>query len=58
MNKKFTSNKAKHVLVDNDLNELSEKMKLISPKGSTKDLINKHKILNDTKYFLSGVLQN
>ena len=27
-------------------------------KGLTKDLINGYKILNDTKYFSSGIFQN
>ena len=39
LNKKITSNKRKHVLVENELNELSEKVKTISTKGLTKDLI-------------------
>ena len=30
INKKLTSNKAKHVLVENELNKLSEKVELIS----------------------------
>ena len=29
-----------HVLVENELNELSKKVKAVSTKGSTKDLIN------------------
>ena len=33
------------------LNDLSEKVKLISPKGLTKDLINGYSILSGTKYF-------
>ena len=32
-NKKVTSNKTKHWLVENELNELSEKVKLLSTKG-------------------------
>ena len=32
INKKLTSNKAKHVLVENELNKLSEKVELISTK--------------------------
>ena len=42
----------------NELNELSEKVKAISTKWLTKDLINGNKILNDTKYFSLGILQN
>ena len=45
VNKKFISNGRKHVLVENELNELSEKFKVISTKGLTKDLINKFSIL-------------
>ena len=36
---------------ENELNELSEKVKATSTKLLTKDLINGNKILNDTKYF-------
>ena len=32
LNKKVTSNKTKHVLVENELNEVSEKIKLLSTK--------------------------
>ena len=45
VNKKFISNGRKHVLVENELNELSEKFKVISTKGLTKDLINEFSIL-------------
>ena len=44
MNKNVTSNK-------NKLNELSEKVKTISTKVLTKDLINKFSILNGAKIF-------
>ena len=40
LNEKITSNKTKHVLVANELNELSKKIEAISTKGLTKDLIN------------------
>ena len=42
------------------MNEISYQRiaKLISTKGLTKDLINKYKILNGTKYSSSGILQN
>ena len=53
-NKNVTSNK--HVVVENELNELSEKVKAISAKESTKTLINKYSILNGEKYFYSGIL--
>ena len=50
LNKNVTSNKTKLVLVENELSELSDKVKAISKKGLTKDLINKYSILNGTKY--------
>ena len=50
LNKIVTSNK-------NELNELSEKVKAISTKGLTKDLINKFSVLNE-KYFSSAIFQN
>ena len=53
--KNVTSNKIKHVLVENELNELSEKVKARSTKGQTKNLINKFSILNRAKYFSSGI---
>ena len=49
--KDVTSNK-------NALNELSKKVKAISTKGLTKDLINKFCILNGAKYFSLGIFQN
>ena len=55
LNKNVTSNKTKHVFVENELNELTKKsFKVggISTKALTKDLKNEHKILNRTKYFL------
>ena len=48
----------KRVLVENELNEISKNIKAISTKGLTKNLINKFSILNDSKYFFSGILQN
>ena len=56
--KNVTSNETKHALVENELNELSEKVKAISTKELTKDLINKFSFLNGTKYFSSGIFQN
>ena len=43
----------------NELNELelSKKVKAISTKGLTKDLINKFRVLNEAKYFSSGIYQ-
>ena len=40
------------------MNKLSEKIKAISTKGLSKDLINKFSILNGVKYFFSGIFQN
>ena len=42
----------------NQLNELSKKIKAISTKGVTKDLINEFSILNGAKYFFLGIFQN
>ena len=42
----------------NELNELSKKVKAISKKGLTKNLINQFRILNEAKYFSSGIFQN
>ena len=58
MKKNVTSNKTKHVLVENKLNALSEKVKAILSVGLTKDLINKFSILNGGKFFSSGIFQN
>ena len=49
--KDITSNK-------NELNELPEKVKAISRKGLTKDLIDKFSIFNGANYFFSGIFQN
>ena len=49
--------KIKHVLVENGLNILSEKVKAIFAKGLTKDLINKFSFLNGATYFSSGIFQ-
>ena len=53
--KKVTSNKTKS---ENELHELSKKVKLISTKELIEDSINKYKILNGAKYFSSSLLQN
>ena len=58
LHKNVTSNKTKHVLVENELNKLSKKVYTISTKGLTKDLINKFSIFNGAKYFSSGIFQN
>ena len=48
----------KHVIVENQLNELTKKLEGTSTKSLTKDLINKFSILNVTKYFSSQIFQN
>ena len=53
LNKTFSSYKIKHVLIENELNELSEKVKAIS----TKDLINKFSFLNGVKYISSAIFK-
>ena len=58
MNKNFTSDKIKHVLVENESNELSKKVKGISAKRLNKYLIDKFNIANGPKYFSSGIFQN
>ena len=57
-NKTISSNKTKHVLVENELNELSKELETKTTKGLTKDLLNVYNILNGAKYFSSGMLQN
>ena len=53
VNKTDFDNKLEDVTSNkNELNELSKKVKAISTKGLTKDLINKFSILNGAKYFL------
>ena len=44
--------KQKHVLVENELDELSEKVELISTKRLTKDLTNGYSILKSDNFFL------
>ena len=46
------------MLVEKELNELSEKINTISREGLKTDLINKFCILNGAKYFSSGIIQN
>ena len=58
LNKNVISNKTKHVLVENELNELLEKVKAISTKRLTKNLINKFGIFNGAKYFSSVIFQS
>ena len=57
MYKNVTSNKTEHALVENKINELSEKVKALSPKGLTKDLARfKFSVFNLVKYFSSGII--
>ena len=52
-------NKLKNVRSNkNELIKLSKKVKAISTKGLTKDLMNKLSIPNGAKYFSSGTFQN
>ena len=50
LNKKSHLKKTKHVLVENQLNELSKEVKAISTKRLTKDSINKYNILKVSEY--------
>ena len=58
LNKNVTSSKTKHLIVQNEFNELSKKVKAISTKGLPKDLINKFNILNEAKKISSEIFQN
>ena len=59
VNKIDFDNKLKDITLNkNELNELSKKVKAISTKEITKDLIDKFSILNRTKYFSLGIFQN
>ena len=59
VNKADFDNKLKDVTSNkNELNELSKKVKAISTKGLTKDLIDKFSILNGAKYFSLGIFPN
>ena len=50
-NKRINTIKTKHVLVENELNELSKKVEEMSTKGLKKVLINGCNILNGARYF-------
>ena len=56
--KNVTLKKTKHVIVQNELNKLSEKFKLTSAKGLAKSFINNYIIANSWKYFGEKGLQN
>ena len=52
-------NKLKNASSDkNELNGISTKVKEISSKGLTRELINQISIFNGVKYFTSGIFQN
>ena len=57
INKKVTSNKTRHIEINKKLDDLTKKVKPISIKGLTEDLINKYSILNGAKYFSLDGLQ-
>ena len=50
LHRDVTSNKTKHPLFENGLNEQSRKVEAIATKEPTKDFINGYKILNGAKY--------
>ena len=58
LNRNVTSNSTKHVLVENEFNELLEKVKAVSTKVLTKDLIYKFRFLIRVKYFSLGTFRN
>ena len=51
LNKNIISNKTKHVIVENELYELSKNVEAVSTKRLTKKLTNKYTIPNGVKYF-------
>ena len=57
-NKKITLSKTAHAEVKNKLDELPEKIKVISMKKLIKDLINKHSVLKGAKYFFLACYKN
>ena len=57
INVKVTTKKTGDVVIQNELNKLSEIFEMISTKGLTKDFINNNGILNSAKYLSSYKLQ-
>ena len=57
INVKVTTKKTRGVVIQNELNKLSEIFEMISTKGLTKDFINNNSILNSAKYLSSYKLQ-
>ena len=54
--KQLLQTKARHIEVETKLDD-KKKLKIISTKGLTADLINKYSILNRAKYFSADRLQ-
>ena len=52
------SNSVKKTDYNTKFTEIEKKIKAISTKGLTKDLIDKFSILNGAKYFSLGIFQN
>ena len=57
LNENFISNKTKHVLVGNELNKLSKKVKS-NINNSINKTFDHFSILNGAKYFSSRIFQN
>ena len=57
-NQRINSNKTKHAVAEDELNELKKNVEAISTKGLTKSLINVNNILNGGGCFSSGARQN
>ena len=57
INVKITTKKTERVVIQNELNKLSEIFEITSTKGLTKDFINNNSILNSAKYLSSYKLQ-
>ena len=55
---KMESNSVKKTDYNTKFTEIEKKIKAISTKGLTKDLIDKFSIVNGAKYFSSGMFQN
>ena len=55
---KMKSNSVKKTDYNTKITEIEKKIKSISTKGLTKDLIDKFSIVNGAKYFSSGIFQN
>ena len=55
---KLAAENATARLAQDELNELSKRVKAISKKGLKKDLIDIFSILNGSKYFSSGIFKN